>query len=470
MKNDVRHAFDAMQAHRWTVSQTSPAQRIEKLKRLRKSITAHRQEVLDALAKDFRKHPLETEATELFPTLQELKHTIAHLKEWLAPRKVKTPLPLAGTQSHTVYEARGVVLILAPWNYPFNLIFTPLIAAIASGNCVIMRPSEKVPHTAKVINDIVADAFEPREVEVFIEEGTDVASELLELPFDHIFFTGSTKIGKKIALKAAEHLASTTLELGGKSPVIIDDTADIQAAAERVAWGKFINAGQTCVAPDYILIHERVKAPFVDALRKAISSSYGSSEEARKQSPDLARLIDVSALRRIRKLMDDSVKAGAKIELGGEVDEKERYIAPTVLTEVKPGSALMQEEIFGPVLPILTWRSLDEAVHTVRSLGKPLALYVFSNSSSKIDQVLRTTTAGGTLINNVLMHLGNPNLPFGGVGGSGMGSYHGEAGIRAFSHERSVMRQGRLSSLSLLFPPYTAKTERLLAWARKLAS
>lgn len=466
---DVKRVFALQQEHRWMLAQTTVRQRVQKLERLRSAILANKEAILDAVHHDFRKHRTETDMTEVLPTLQEIQHAIAHLDEWLEPRPVKTPLVLAGTRSEVRYEAKGVVLILGPWNYPFQLIVEPLVAAIASGNAVMIRPSEKVRHTSAILKRILRATFEEREVAIFAGD-IDLADAMLDLPFDHIFFTGSTSVGQRVMMKAAQHLASVTLELGGKSPTIVDDTADLKAAAERIVWGKFVNAGQTCIAPDYVMVHEKVQDRFLEEVRAAVQRAYGPSEEARKATADLARIIDDRAFARLDRYLKDTVSMGARVEIGGQTDASQRYIAPTVLSGVSPTAPLMQEEIFGPILPVMAFRHIDEVLAVIRRMGKPLALYVFSRKDAHIEHVLRSTTSGGVTVNNALMHFTNLNLPFGGVGPSGVGSYHGEAGIRAFSHERAILRQGRPNGAKFFYPPYTGRTKKLLGLLSRLFS
>ncbi len=458
----VRALFDAQTAHRWTKARTTARERAERLRRLRATILDRKDELCEAIHADLRKHPTEVELTELQPVLGELNHTIKHLGGWMRPRRVPSPLTLFGTRGEVRYEPKGVVLIQGPWNYPFNLMINPLVAAIAAGNCAILKPSEKTPNTSRFIASLVESVFEPREVTV-VEGDADVARALLDLPFDHIFFTGSPRVGQYVMEAAARHLTPVTLELGGKSPVIVDEAADVEQAARRIVWGKLINAGQTCVAPDYALVAESRKAEFVASAKRAIAASYGETEASRKQSADLCRLVDRASYERLTGLLRDAVERGATVEIGGEGDADERYLAPTILTDVDPASDLMREEIFGPILPVLTYRSLDDAIRAINGRAKPLALYVFSNRTATIDRVIAETTAGGTAINNVVLHLANPDLPFGGVGASGMGNYHGEFGFRTFSHERAVLTQGRLSFFQYLYPPYTDRVRGLVA-------
>ncbi|WP_163863446.1 aldehyde dehydrogenase family protein [Myxococcus eversor] len=463
----IQAAFQAQRANRWVMSRTTTAERIARLKRLREAIIARRDELAEAIHQDFRKPALEVELTEIHPTLEELNHTVKHLSSWMKPTRVGTPLLLAGSSAHVRYEARGVVLVLAPWNYPFQLLMAPLIAAIAAGNTVICKPSEKTPHTARFLSRLVRDVFPENEVALF-EGGAETAEALLELPFDHFFFTGNPRIGRKVMEAAAKHLASVTLELGGKSPAIIDETADVQAAAERLAWGKFINGGQTCVAPDYVFVHESRQQAFIDALKAVIARFYGATEPERQASADFSRLVDAAAWRRVKDLVDRTVAAGARVEVGGVADGPSRYLAPTVLTGVTPDMAIMEGEIFGPVLPVMTYRSRDEVYAHIQGGDKPLALYVFSQDKRAVEDVFRNTTSGGAVVNNVLIHVANPNLPFGGVGMSGLGHYHGVYGFRTFSHERAVSVQWMKSLAAVFFPPYRGKAQEWASRASRL--
>ncbi|MDB4951047.1 MAG: aldehyde dehydrogenase family protein [Gemmatimonadetes bacterium] len=454
--------FALQRANRWNVAQTTAAQRIAKLKRLKAAIVARRGELAEAMRADFGKHPAEVEVTEIHPALDEVNHAIRHLKRWMKPLRAPTPVLLTGTFSELRSEPKGVVLILAPWNYPFGLMAAPLVAAVAAGNCAVLRPSEKVPHTSAVVARLVADVFDPAEVAV-VGGGIPVADALLELPFDHVFFTGSTAVGRKVMAAAARHLASVTLELGGKSPVIVDEEADVAAAARRVAWGKFVNAGQTCIAPDYVLVHHSRERAFLDALKATIAAFYGATEEERRRTPDFCRIVDAGAHRRLSALLEASLAAGAVVETGGASDAAERYISPTVLSGVAEDSPAMRDEIFGPILPVLAYRRLDDVIETVRRGGKPLAMYLFCGRAENRERVLRGTTAGATVVDNVLLHYANPHLPFGGVGESGLGSYHGEFGFRAFSHQRAVMRQRGRPLVEMFYPPYARRMRELAA-------
>lgn len=463
---EVQRVFDLQKANRWNVAAQSANQRIRRLLKLKAAIWAHRQEIHQAVWEDFRKSPDETDITEIFPVLAEINHTVKHLRKWMKPTRVGTPLALLGTHSEVRYEPKGMVLILSPWNYPINLLLNPLVAALAAGNCVIIKPSSKVASTARFLKGFFDEIFPEDEV-ALIEGDSSVANQLLELPFDHIFFTGSPRIGKVVMKAAARHLASVTLELGGKSPVVADSTADPLKLAQRVMWGKLINAGQTCVAPDYLLLHESLLAPFLQHAKAVVAARYGETEAQRKASPDFCRIVSDDQVRNLQRVLQETITQGATVEMGGEIDASQRYIAPTILTGITQDSAIMRDEIFGPILPVLTFSSLDEAIAIIRSKEKPLALYLFSNDDAAIDQVLSQTTAGGSCINTVVLHLANPDLPFGGIGNSGMGNYHGLYGFKALSHERAVLRQGWFDSLKAYYPPYIDAVKRRIAFAMK---
>jgi aldehyde dehydrogenase (NAD+) len=446
--DDLSGLFKTQSKNRWNVSKTNYKERRVKLQSLKAEILRRREDIKLAMFNDFKKPYAESELTEIHPVLEELNFAIKHLKNWMKPKKVTTPIVLIGSRSELHYEARGVVLILSPWNYPFSLLLNPMIAAIASGNCVIARPSEKTPHTGKILKEIIDSVFSPLEIVLVLGE-VNIAEQLLELPFDHIFFTGSIAVGKKVMAAAAKNLASVTLELGGKSPVIIDREVDLEMAVSRLVWGKYMNGGQTCVAPDYLFIPEELKERFLNLFTKQIKKNYGETSSERLLNPDYARLIDSGSFRRLTAKIQ-----GEKSLLGDEVLGDQNYLPPTVL-ETSLNTPIMEDEIFGPILPVLTYKKIDEVINHIRSGTKPLALYIFSKQKDFIKYVLSSTTSGGAVINHVVLHLANPNLPFGGVGHSGQGSYHGHFGFKAFSHEKSVLIQGRFTLTSLYFPPYS---------------
>ncbi len=456
---DIRRIWDAQAKKRWPLAQSSVAERRARLKRLGSAIEKHRAAIDEAVRKDFGKAPEETDLTEVHIVLEELSHTVRNLADWMRTEPVDAPLLLAGTSSEVRHEARGQVLVLAPFNYPFHLAVLPVVSAVAAGNVVVLKPSEKTPATAAIIRTVLAEAFPEDEVAV-VDGDAAVAETLLELPWDHVFFTGSTAVGKKVMAAAAKHLSSVTLELGGKSPAVVERSAHLQRAAVTIAHGKFVNAGQTCVAPDYVLVPEELRDQLVGHLRTVVEGFYGADPKA---SPDYCRMIDDRSFQRLKGYIDSAVKSGGKVAFGGESDAATRYVAPTVLVDVPPDAAVMQDEIFGPVLPVLTYKTPEEAVNFVRARPPPLALYVFARSRRQADAVLDGTASGGACVNNTIFHLANPDLPFGGVGSSGVGNYHGRAGFRCFSHERAVLRQRGNPLSRFLTPPYARRMNRLTA-------
>ncbi|HJW43264.1 MAG TPA: aldehyde dehydrogenase family protein [Geothrix sp.] len=459
MTSEVEALFARQRAARWRVAATSADQRKAKLQALLDALMAHRAEAQAALAADFRKAPEEVDLTELYPVISEIRDALRHLPRWMKPRRVPTPIGLLGSAGTIIHEPRGVVLIISPWNYPIYLTLGPLVSALAAGNCAVLKPSEFTPHTNAFLRKLLAGLF-PEEEVALVEGEADVAQVLLALPFDHIFFTGSPTVGKSVMKAAAEHLASVTLELGGKSPVLVDADANLREAARKVAWGKGLNAGQTCVAPDYVLVHTRVHDSFVNELKGAFEAFYGASTEARRASPDLARIINDQHFTRIQALLSGSA---ALVAFGGEADAATRYIGPTVLTDVSPSAPIMQEEIFGPLLPVLRVEDMDEAVAFVNARPKPLALYVFSGSGRSAGALLARTTAGGGCINDTVLHFVHTGLPTGGVNTSGFGKAHGRHGFEAFSNARGILRQPtRLSAIQLMYPPYTGFVRRMI--------
>ncbi|WP_257304128.1 aldehyde dehydrogenase family protein [Geothrix campi] len=451
--------FARQQAARWRVAATSADQRKAKLRALLEALMAHRGEAQAALVEDFRKAPEEVDLTELYPVISEIKEALRHLRRWMKPRRVPTPIGLFGSAGTIRHEPKGVVLIVSPWNYPIYLTLGPLVSAIAAGNCAILKPSEFTPHTNAFLRKLLAGLF-PEEEAALVEGEADTAQALLALPFDHVFFTGSPAVGKVVMKAAAEHLASVTLELGGKSPVLVDADANLRETARKIAWGKGLNGGQTCVAPDYVLVHERIHDHLVEELKQAFTAFYGVTPEARQASPDLARIINDRHFTRLQSLLSGSA---AQIAFGGATDAASRYIEPTILTGVDPASPVMQEEIFGPLLPVLKVRDMADAVAFVNARPKPLALYVFSGSRRTAESLIARTTAGGTCINDTVLHFAHTGLPTGGVNTSGFGKAHGRHGFEAFSNARGILRQRtRFSAIQLMYPPYTGFVRRMI--------
>jgi aldehyde dehydrogenase (NAD+) len=467
-KNDVSQSnglgsgidkiFDRQLPKALELRSSTAAMRIAKLKKLRKSLEKYKQELLHAGAKDFNKPLIEMEITEVLSVTLEIEHTCKHLKKWLKPKKIAPTALMLGTSSEVRYEPRGRCLIISPWNYPLTLTFGPLVPAIASGNTVIIKTSELTPNISAVMVKIIQDAFHQNEVAI-LEGDASVATKLLSLPFDHIFFTGSPEIGKVVMAAAAKHLSSVTLELGGKSPTIIDETADIDLAVKTLAWGKFLNCGQTCIAPDHLYIAESIKDKFISKFTQHITSVYGSGNEAKNS--DLARIVNVRHTSRIESLINDAKDKGAKVIYGGVISTDERFISPTLITDVPRESKILSEEIFGPVLPIITFKNINEVISNINNAPKPLAIYIWSQDKRFTEYVIQNTSSGGTCINHNMAHFLQNNLPFGGVNNSGIGSYHAEWGIKAFSHERAILKT-HLMMTHLFYPPYTKTTRRIL--------
>lgn len=458
-RTDLRAIFEAQQNRQFQVAGTKARERKRKLKVLHRAILSYRQEIRNALYQDYRKHPSEVDLTEIYPVTGELKHAIAHLGQWMRPQKVDTPLSLLGSSSYIHYEPQGVVLIISPWNFPFNLTIGPLVGAIAAGNCVMVKPSEFTPHTSAVIKKIINEVFDPMEVEV-VEGGVETAQELLNLPFHHIFFTGAPSIGKEVMKAAAQHLTSLTLELGGKSPTIIDETANLKKAALRVAWAKYMNNGQVCIAPDYVYVHEKIKERFLLALKEQLAKFYGVEAD---HSSSYNRMVNNRHYQRVKKYLDDALRKGAKVVVGGNTIESEDFISPTVLTDIPPDALVMEEEIFGPLLPVFGFNRIEEPLEMINSKEKPLALYLYSRSRKHIRQVIHRTRAGATVINHSAIHFFNNELPFGGSNNSGIGKGHGYYGFQAFSNARGVLRQwSTLSAVDFMMPPYNGFKQKLI--------
>jgi aldehyde dehydrogenase (NAD+) len=420
--------------------------RLAQLATLKESILANQDAVLAAVKADLGRS--EFEGYFEISSLSEVKSAIKQLKSWAKPQAIKTPIEQFPSTAYIQPEPLGVALIIAPWNYPFQLTISPLVGAIAAGNCAIVKPSELAPHTSAVIAKIIQQAFDPAYIAV-VEGGIETNQQLLAEKFDHIFFTGGTAIGRIVMTAAAQHLTPVTLELGGKSPCIVDADVNLAVAAKRIIWGKFINAGQTCIAPDYLLVDRQIKTEFLALLKQYIQEFYGDDP---MQSPDFCRIINARQFDRLTSFLNNGTVA-----IGGQTDAQTRYIAPTILDNITWNDPIMQDEIFGPILPVLTYNQLDDAIALVNDRPKPLALYFFSNNAAKHDRVLAETSSGGACINDTVMHIAVAELPFGGVGTSGIGAYHGKASFDTFSHYKSVLKKGLWLDLAWRYAPYTVK-------------
>ena len=418
--------------------------RLKQLRKLKDVIQKNQKRIEDALWKDLHKSPEESYLTEISIVTSEIDNHIKHLKRWAKPKSVRTPLHLLPSSSKIIYEPLGVSLIIAPWNYPFQLLINSLVGSISAGCCSILKPSPDTPTIAKVMQEMIEETFESNYI-ALVQGGRETNTILFNERFDIIFFTGSPKVGKVVMKAAAEYLTPVVLELGGKSPCIVDADANIDIAAKRIAWGKMINAGQTCIAPDYLFAHHLIKDELLDKIAQNIKEMYGNNI---KESRFYPRIVSQRAIDRLKKLMSQG-----KIHSGGEIDEKEKFIAPTIIDEVKPDFLIMQEEIFGPILPVMTFENMDEPLKYIHENEKPLAFYYFGKNK-KAKEILAKTTSGGACINDTLMHITNHNLPFGGVGNSGLGKYHGRESFLAFSNERAVVTTPTWIDLPFKYVPF----------------
>ena len=463
---DIRRVFEAQRATALRLRGSTLKGRLGKLDRLRASLVAHRKDILQAASIDLGGPAAETDLAELVPLLADLAEHRRRLRAWWRPRRVRSTALMLGTRAEVRREPRGRCLIIAPWNYPLVLTLGPLIAAVACGNTAILKTSELAPECSRVLAEIVREAFDESEVALFEGDGS-VAEALLALPFDHVFFTGSPAIGTVVMTAAAKHLASVTLELGGKSPAIIDETADLALAVKTLAWTKFLNAGQTCIAPDHVYVHASVHERVLQLFTQRLDAWYGGAGAL--EARDFGRIVNERHALRLISLLEDARARGAEIPYGGGADAGRRFIAPTLLTHVPQDARIMQEEIFGPLLPLIPYRSLDEVIERINGAPKPLAMYVWTGNRRAAQRLIERTSAGGTCVNHAAAQFLHHNLPFGGVNHSGIGSYHGEWGIRAFSHERAVL-ETRVMVARIFFPPYGARVQRLSALLRRWLS
>ncbi|MWV28595.1 aldehyde dehydrogenase family protein [Aurantiacibacter rhizosphaerae] len=433
---DIARVFEAQQANQWNVKASDAAARKAKLQKLKDAVESHTDEIVAAVLKDTRKPEGEIRVTEVMNVVGNIQLNIDNLEEWMKPEEV-TPTNNPDDKAMIMPEARGVCLILGPWNFPLGLTLGPVAAAIAAGNTCVVKLTDLCPNVAKVAKLIVEEAFDENECAVF-EGDVSVAEALLELPFNHIFFTGSTRVGKIVMAAAAKHLATVTLELGGKSPVIIDEGADIAPIAAALAGAKQFNGGQACICPDYVFVPEGRQAELVEGFRQNVQNNLYGSGELDKSA--IAQIVNQTNFVRVKGMVDDAVGQGATVAVGGEMDADDLTIHPTMLTDVTPQMKILQDEIFAPVLPVMTYETLDQVIDYIEARAKPLALYMFSPSEENMDKVLKRTSSGGTTLNGVFSHYLENRLPFGGVNGSGMGSYHGYWGFKEFSHHRAVYK------------------------------
>ncbi len=435
VSKEIARIFALQQEHQWDVKASTAAERKAKLEKLKASVEAHADDIVAAVQEDTRKPEGEIRVTEVLNIVGNIQRNIDNVEEWMKPTEV-TPSSNPEDKAQILYEARGVCLILGPWNFPLGLTFGPLAAAVAAGNCCMVKLTDLCPATARIAKVIVEETFDENEVALF-EGEVSVAEALLELPFNHIFFTGSTRVGKIVMAAAAKHLATVTLELGGKSPVIIDEGANVEAIGAALAGAKQFNGGQACICPDYVFVKEDQQDALVDSFKRNVDANL-YDDDGRFKKEAIAQIVNQGNFARVKGMFDDAVEKGATVAVGGEFDEEDLTVHPTMLTGVTPQMKILQEEIFAPLLPVMTYDNLDQAIGYIEARDKPLALYVFSESEDNVGKVLNRTSSGGVTVNGVFSHYLENNLPFGGVNQSGMGSYHGYFGFKAFSHERAV--------------------------------
>ena len=439
-------------------------ERIIKLRKLKKNIFLYRNEIKRALFEDFKKSSSDVDLTEIFPVISEIKHNIRHLNKWMKDEIVPTPLTLLGSKSYIKYEPKGIILIMTPWNFPINLTFVSIINAISAGNSIIIKPSEISEKTSIIIKKIVDNTFDKNEIKVILG-GTKTAQKLLKLKFNHILFIGSPSIGKIVMQEAAKNLASVTLELGGKSPTIIDEKCNINKAAKRIAWSKFLNNGQVFIAPAYLFVHNKIKEKFIKQLILSIKDLYSTDPI---KSDDYCRIVNKKHFNRLINLLEDAKQLGSNIIYGGNINEKENFIEPTLLNNISKKSKMYKEEIFGPLLPIFDFNEIEEVIEFINKNEKPLALYIFSKNNNNIKTIIKNTSSGGVCINHSTLHYSNNNLPFGGINNSGTGRCHGIYGFHELSNKKSILKQILpFSPTDFLFPPYNNFKNKLIEFTIK---
>lgn len=465
----IQQLFRQQRDHQAIMARTTTQDRIARLNRIAAFLQDEKnnQAINQALWNDFRKPEAEVALSEVAILLSHIRYIKRKLRRWMRRKRVPTNLALFGTSSYIYYEPKGNTLIIGPWNYPFMLSIYPLLYAIAAGNTAIIKPSELTTHTSAFISRMIRELFPEQEVAV-VEGGVDTTTHLLKLPFNHIYFTGSPRVGKIVMEAAAKHLTSVTLELGGKSPAVIDDTVNMDKVAEKTLWGKSLNGGQTCIAPDYVIVKESVSSEFVGAYRRAIRKFYGPDEQALSSSKDFAHIINGKNFDRLQALFEEAVSKGAEVEAGGYFSKEECFIGPTLLSQVSDDMKIMEEEIFGPILPIVTYRNEEEIVDIINRRPKPLSMYIASKQRSLIQYLEQETSAGGMVINDYLLGFGNPNLPFGGVNNSGIGKSMGLHGFTEFSNEKGVIKRW-FDTAHFLYPPYTGTVDKMLKILKRWA-
>ena len=461
---ELESTFNSILENHPKIKNTNSKERIIKLRKLKKNIFLYRDEIKKALFKDFKKSSSDVDLTEIFPVISEIKHNIRHLSKWMKDEIVPTPLTLLGSKSYIKYEPKGIILIMTPWNFPINLTFVSIINAISAGNSIIIKPSEISEKTSIIIKKIVTNTFDKNEIKVILG-GPKTAQKLLKLKFNHILFIGSPSIGKIVMQEAAKNLASITLELGGKSPTIIDEKCNINKAAKRIAWSKFLNNGQVCIAPDYLFVHNKIKEKFIKQLILSIKDLYSNDPI---KSDDYCRIINKKHFNRLINLLEDAKQLGSNIIYGGNINEKENFIEPTLLDNISEKSKIYKEEIFGPLLPIFHFNKIEEVIEFINKNEKPLALYIFSKNNNNIKAIINNTSSGGVCINHSTLHYSNNNLPFGGINNSGTGRCHGIYGFHELSNKKSILKQVLTSSpTDFLFPPYNNFKNKLIEFTIK---
>lgn len=454
MRQVIQDLFKSQKIKSQQLRVEAISERKKRLKKLRFWILQNKPRIREALLADLKKSATEVDIVEIFTVTSELNKAITNLTDWSRPKRVSPGMTYLGTTGFRQPEAKGVCLIIAPWNFPFQLVMAPLVSCIAAGNTAILKPSENTPATSRLISEMVKEIFDSNVVTV-VEGAVDETTWLLEMPFDHIFFTGSTAVGKIIMKAASNHLTSVTLELGGKSPTIIDESANIDDAAKKIAWGKFFNNGQTCIAPDYILVHESKKEEFIKCIKKHLSSIFDSESKGFQSTEDYNRIVNKKHAKRLIELIDEATNKDGKLAHGGIHDLDQRFIEPTIISDADESAKISQEEIFGPILPVYTFTDITKVIDKINQGDKPLALYLFSKTKSTQRMITKATTSGSMAINDVVIQFTHPNLPFGGVNQSGMGKSHGYDGFIEFSNEKSVLKQRVGFTMAMMFyPPY----------------